>query len=140
MEKLSLFSWPPTYVFSMLNPFTSWISGMGTHHTLPFPKTETHETENAYVYTADVPGIHPDQIALTFQHGSILLRIEQSEDRRENGRHYRQSRSVRRSFTLPVYTDAAHISAQLKDGVLTVTIPKADKPVAPASHAIPINR
>ena len=138
----SFLSWP-SYLFEMfMNPWRSFApmaSWMSANSNLPFPKTESHETDKAYIYTAELPGVKAGEISLIFQNGSLMLKIEQSEDRREKGRSFRHSRSVRRSFPLPVYTDAEKISAKLKGGVLTITIPKAPKQIPPRSHTIDIS-
>ena len=144
-ESLPPFLAWPSHLFEMMMipwrnavPMASWMDNGRVGGTLAFPRTDSEETDTEYTYKVSMPGVSRDQVALHFQNGAIMLRIEESEDQREKGYHYRHARSVRRAFTLPVYTDARAITAKLKEGTLTITVPKTDKPVAPQSRNIDI--
>jgi len=131
----------PSYLFErMLSPWRNVTSVMSqvdswrVGNRIVIPKSQSKETDKAYHYLIDLPGIKRDQIELNFHNGTIMLRVETSE----RSRHYWRSHSIRRAFTLPVYTDAAAITAHLKDGVLTIAIPKTDWPVSSKSRTIEI--
>lgn len=95
------------------------------------PDVDIYETENAIVVKAEVPGVDKDQIAIEVKDGTLTLRGErkfEKEVKEEN--YHRMERSYggfMRSFSVPSSVDAERIGARLKDGVLEVTLPKAEK-------------
>ncbi len=95
------------------------------------PAVDLFETAAEYVLTAEVPGLERDQIEIQAEDNRIVIRGERSVGpgcdlpceqyhRIERG-HGRFSRA----FALPESIDVNAVSADLKDGILTVTIPKA---------------
>ena len=91
------------------------------------PPVDLYETADAYILTAEVPGLPRDAIEIHAEENRIIVRGERAGHasceqyhRIERG-HGRFSRA----FTLPEAVDVDAVSADLKDGVLTVTIPKA---------------
>src|SRR5438309_9256708 len=91
------------------------------------PPVDLYETSAAFVLTAELPGLSRDQIDIQVEDSRIVLRGERGGQapceqyhRVERG-HGRFSRA----FALPEPIDVARVSAELKDGILTVTIPKA---------------
>jgi HSP20 family protein len=92
-----------------------------------------YETEDRYVVTAEVPGLAREQIELAVQDNRLLIRGMRSGDVPETAtRHYHQVErghgSFERTFRFadPVLQD--RISADLREGVLTITLPKAASP------------
>ena len=90
-----------------------------------------HETE--FVVTADLPGFEKSDmdIRLTDDTLKITAHSEESEETGEEGeyiRRERNQRSVNRSITLPETVDDEAVEARYKNGVLTVTLPKAHIP------------
>lgn len=135
----------PSHFFEMmmmpwraLTPMELWIENKRFGSKPVSPKTETKENEAEYLYMVELPGIIKDQIALNFQHGFIMLRVEATDDQRVPHLHSHHARSIRRAFSLPVFTDADAITAEFKDSLLTITIPKTSKPVAPKARTIDI--
>jgi HSP20 family protein len=92
------------------------------------PDVDVKETPNAFVFKADVPGLKEKDIEIALTGNRLTLSGKREEERREEKETYfateRVYGSFTRSFTLPVGTDAEHTTADLKDGVLTVTVPK----------------
>ncbi len=94
------------------------------------PPVDLYETANEFILTADLPGLSREQIDISVDESKIVLRGErvggpgdmpcEQFHRVERG-HGRFSRA----FALPEPIDVAHVSADLKDGILTVKIPKA---------------
>ncbi len=91
------------------------------------PPVDLYETAGAYILTAEVPGLPREAIDIHADENRITIRGErgghaacEQYHRIERG-HGRFSRA----FTLPETVDVDAVSADLKDGVLTVTIPKA---------------
>jgi HSP20 family protein len=95
------------------------------------PDVDIYETENEIVVKAEVPGVDKEQIAIEVKDGVLTLRGErkfEKEVKEEN--YHRMERSYggfMRSFSVPSSVDADRIGARLKDGVLEVKLPKADK-------------
>jgi HSP20 family protein len=95
------------------------------------PSVDLYETPNEFVLSAELPGLSRDEIEIHAEDNRITLRGSRSAapgreipceqyHRVERG-HGRFSRT----FALPEPVDVDRISADLKDGVLTITIPKA---------------
>jgi HSP20 family protein len=95
------------------------------------PPVDLYETSNQFVLTAELPGLSRDQIEIHAEQYRIVIRgaraaVPSSDvaceqfHRVERG-HGRFSRA----FTLPEAIDVERVSADLKDGILTVSIPKA---------------
>ena len=95
------------------------------------PAIDVYTTPDAYVVRAAMPGIKPEDIHSTITGDVLTLEgtFREEEKREEKGYLYRElsSGEMRRSVTLPrgLRTDAAE--ATYADGVLTLTIPKAEE-------------
>ncbi len=92
------------------------------------PPIDVHENADEYVITAELPGLRRDDIQIQVSDGRLQL----SGVRREAGvpceQYHRVERGhggFTRTFQLPLPVDTDHITADLRDGVLTVICPKA---------------
>ena len=92
------------------------------------PPIDVYETADEYVITAEVPGLGRNDVQIQVQDG----RVQISGQRRERGEACEQYHRVERghgqfsrAFSLPEPIDVGGVTADLKDGVLTVTIPKS---------------
>ena len=94
------------------------------------PAIDVYETAAAYVVTAEVPGVGRDEIDLAFEEARLTLSGRRA-DRHTSaaGVHFHQVErsygSFTRTFEFPGRIDVERVTADLKDGVLTVTLPKA---------------
>lgn len=92
------------------------------------PQFEVRETQDGYIFKADLPGVKDSEldISLTGNRLTVSGRREAEEQKAgENFHLYERSYgSFSRSFTLPDTADVNQCKADLKDGVLTVTLPK----------------
>jgi HSP20 family protein len=99
--------------------------------TMWSPRTDLVETPEAYRIEVDVPGLSRDNIHINFQDDRLTISGERShEAREENEERVRVERSFGnffRSFTLPSTVNAGDISATHENGVLTITVPKAEE-------------
>jgi len=103
------------------------------------PKVDLAESDHDVKVNMDLPGINPKELEINV-HGNLLtVRGERKSDREEKGRDFhfveRQHGSFRRSIPLPTSVDEARVSANYKDGVLTITLPK-DPAAKPRKIAI----
>jgi len=95
------------------------------------PPVDLYETADAFCLTAEVPGLTRDQIEIQVEDSRIVLRgaraagsgndVSCEQFHRVERGHGRFSRA----FALPERIDVEHVTADLKDGVLTVMIPKS---------------
>jgi HSP20 family protein len=97
-----------------------------------FPALDVYETEGAYVAELDLPGVHSENVDISFEQGTLTIRGTRAPTVKapEKGElrvfsAERVSGSFVRSVRLPEYVDGEKIEASYTNGVLTVTIPKA---------------
>jgi HSP20 family protein len=93
------------------------------------PSIDVHEGENDVVFVCDVPGVKKDDLEVTLENDVLTIkgvRRFEGKDKEQIvlGRAYG---SFNRTFALPDYLDDANLTAQLADGVLTISIPKQAK-------------
>lgn len=100
-------------------------------------RTNVKETDEAYLFEAELPGYEPDEIDLSVQDGMLTIAAEHREQSGDDENQSVATRSVRRSFTMEG-VDEERIAAQYKNGVLRVTLPKVKAPEAPQPRKIQI--
>jgi HSP20 family protein len=92
------------------------------------PSFDVRETKDAYVFTADLPGVKEGDLELSLTGNRLTLSGRREEEKREEEDRWfayeRSYGSFSRSFTLPEGVDPDHVQAELKDGVLRVSVPK----------------
>jgi HSP20 family protein len=92
------------------------------------PAVDVLEKNGEWILRAEIPGINEKEIELKLDGDVLTLRgerkFEEEEDRQNYSRIERSYGSFSRSFTLPSAADREKISADYKNGVLTVTIPQ----------------
>ena len=96
----------------------------------PFiPLVDIEETEDAWIVEADVPGVKPEDVNVEVRGSELAISGEIKERRREGilRRRTRKTGEFDYHITLPGDADAEHIEADLRDGVLTVRIPKPEQ-------------
>jgi HSP20 family protein len=93
------------------------------------PALDVSETKEAVVVKAEVPGMDPKDIQLSLQDQTLVLKGEKKQAKEEKEEHYyRAERSYGafvRTVRLPANVDASKVAAAFKNGLLTVTLPKA---------------
>lgn len=106
------------------------------------PASEASEANGSYRISMELPGVAEEDIHLTVEGGVATVRGEKRTSRQEKGETWyfseRQFGSFSRSFRLPADADEAGVKAALKDGVLTVTVPKKEPAVAAPPKRVPI--
>ena len=90
---------------------------------------DVYQTKDNIVIKAPIAGVKPDQIDISVSDDMLTLRGERVDEKEVDREHYYVQEcywgAFSRSIILPVATVAEEAKASLKDGVLTVTIPKA---------------
>ena len=92
------------------------------------PAVDIYETENHdLVVRAELPGLNREDIEVSVENSTLVLKGEKKLDTSVKEEHYRRIErsygSFHRSFTLPNTVDASRIGAEFKNGVLTVKWP-----------------
>ena len=86
------------------------------------------DTGSAFVVDAELPGIPPEALEVTLTGTVLRLQAERKAEAREGYTAHRRERrpyQVQKSITLPVRVDAERVSAAARNGVITITLPKA---------------
>lgn len=95
------------------------------------PAVDIAEDADRIVVTAEVPGMKQEDIEINFDGGLLTIRGVRKFEKENNERNYhrleRSYGSFVRTFTLPRTVDADKITANYKDGVLDVVIPKKEE-------------
>ena len=92
------------------------------------PAVDIFETDaHDLVVRAELPGMDRDNIEVTVENGTLVLKGEKKFDHEVKEEQYRRIEraygSFHRSFTLPNTVDTSKVSADFKNGVLTVKLP-----------------
>lgn len=99
------------------------------------PVLETTETDKTYKVTAEIPGIDPKDVEVTFEDGLLRIAGEKKEERDENERGFSLSErsygAFERLIALPGTVNPDKINARFKNGVLTISIAKDGKKKTP---------
>ena len=94
------------------------------------PRVDVRETAEAFVVVADLPGADEKSVEATVQKRVLTIegwtQLEKPQGGEELGREFGAGR-FRRDFALPDAVDPERIQARVKNGVLTVTIPKKEE-------------
>jgi HSP20 family protein len=116
--------------FSRMSDLLRWdpFGDMASLGLAQFPNIEVKETKDAFVFKADLPGVNDEDLDIQVHSNRLTIGGERREEERtEDDRFYTYERSYgsfSRSFTLPEGADLDSVKADLKNGVLTVLVPK----------------
>ncbi len=126
----SLMDWDP---FGELAPLVGLEPVVGYS-----PAFDVKETSNAFVFKADLPGFAEKDLQVSVAGERLMIsgaRHEEREDQKDTSYICeRRYGSFSRAFTLPQGADIEHVNAELKQGVLTLTVPR----IAATEKKIPV--
>ncbi len=92
------------------------------------PRFDVVETSGTYVFKADLPGVQESDLDISLTGNQLRISGQRSEERvEESDRSHVSERSYgtfMRSFSLPEGCEPDHARAEMKNGVLTLTVPK----------------
>ncbi len=95
------------------------------------PLVDIEENEKEYVIKAELPEIKKEDVKVTVESDVLTIAGERKFEKEEKGKKYhrveRSYGSFARSFTLPEDADGTKVSAEYKDGVLRIHLPKSEK-------------
>lgn len=90
---------------------------------------DVYETKDEVVVKANVAGVKPDKVDVTFEKGVLWIRAEEEEESKEGKKYYRKaSRSYSYKVAVPGNVDLkAEPQAEVDEGVVTVTFKKTEE-------------
>ncbi len=95
------------------------------------PAVDVAEGEDSYTVKVELPGVNRDDVKITLESNILTIRGEKKAENEVKEKNYHRTErsygSFQRSFTLPTIVRNDKIDAVYKDGILTVTLPKAEE-------------
>jgi HSP20 family protein len=95
------------------------------------PAIDISERKDAYIVTAEVPGVRPEDLDVSLEDGVLTIkgerRFSQESSEQQWHRVERRYGAFRRTITLPTRTKADEIEASFENGLLEVVVPKAEE-------------
>ena len=130
---MAIIRWDPfremTQVQNQLNRLVDQVWGGRQESWLP--AVDVFDTQEAVVLKAELAGMDPDEIEIEVEDNVLTIKGKRKfEEQVEDERYYRVERrfgSFQRSLALPQGVKADEIGAAYDDGILTVTVPKAEE-------------
>ncbi len=125
------YQWDP---FRMMDTLLRWDpfrydTGVSFRASSEFtPRFDVKEAKDAYVIKADLPGVKQDGVEVAINGSLLTVSGKRDDEHRTEGEQFftleRSYGSFSRSFSLPDTADAQNVTADLKDGVLVIQVPK----------------
>ncbi len=91
------------------------------------PPLDIYENDERYELRLDVPGVAKEDLKVHFEQDALTVRGERRNATENATRSERWAGSFERTLALPEGVDGARIEASVKDGVLTILVPKGEK-------------
>jgi HSP20 family protein len=97
------------------------------------PALDLYQNNDNVVAVVELPGMHKEEIEISLHDGTLTISGERKSERPKGANGERAERSeryvgkFRRSITLPTRVDATKVNASYRDGILTITLPKAEE-------------
>lgn len=131
---MALVRWQPRDVFGfgreMDNFFGTTCGPAATARSAWYPSVDISESEEAVSVVAEIPGMKAEDIKVTVADGVLTIEGEKKEVKEETQKQvHRVERTYgtfSRAFRLSTAVDADKITASYRDGVLSLSLPKAD--------------
>ena len=94
------------------------------------PLVDITEDEKEYIIKTELPEVKKEDVKVAVENGLLTIVGERKFEKEENKKYHRIERAYGRfvrSFIVPDYVEADKVSAEFKDGVLKVHLPKSEK-------------
>lgn len=95
------------------------------------PLVDIAEDDKEYLIKVEVPGIKKEEVGVKVENGVLTISGERKTEKEEKSRRYHRVERAygrfERHFSLPEDADGAKVSAEYKDGLLRVHLPKDEK-------------
>jgi HSP20 family protein len=90
------------------------------------PAFDVSEAEGAWTVRAELPGVAPEEVEVSVTGNVLTIRGEKKQESQPLGRSERRYGKFVRALEFPTDLDGGKVEARSKNGVLTVTLPKAE--------------
>lgn len=111
--------------------FASFPLGSGNANASSWPLVDVAEADTAFVISAELPGVKLEDVKLEIKNDILTLTAQKQPDNDEEQREYhrgeRRYGTFTRSFALPRAVQGQDVEATMKDGVLTIHLPKVEQ-------------
>ena len=107
-----------------------FLTGFGRVFTGWSPALDLYQSNDNIVAVIELPGMRKEDIEISLHDGTLTISGERKRESANGDKAERTERYVgtfRRSITLPTRVDANKVNASYQDGILTVTLPKAEE-------------
>lgn len=112
---------------SFVRPRAGWLAQVGAGALA----VDMYETDDAVVVKSTVPGIKPEDLDISITGDTLTIKGETKAEKEVKGENYirreRRYGSFSRSLTIPVLIVSDKAEAEFENGVLTLTLPKAEE-------------
>jgi HSP20 family protein len=111
-------------------PFSSGFGRASQLFTGWSPALDLYETDDHFVAVVELPGMRKEDIDISLHDGTLTISGERKNESNNGETAQRTERYVgtfRRSIALPTRVDANKVNATYQDGILKVTLPKAEE-------------
>ncbi len=124
------------------NDFPTFGSSLNKWIGTTIPSANIKETNDNFLIELAAPGSQKEDINIDLDNDVLTISSEQKEEKTEEKDNYTRREfnysSFSRSFYLPEIADSEKISAEYKDGILNITIPKKESAIKKAQKRIEI--
>jgi HSP20 family protein len=104
------------------------LSGRAAPEAAFVPAFDVKETKDSFIFKADMPGVDEKDLEITITGDRLLVSGKRESEKQEGNERFftyeRSFGSFSRAFTLPEGVDSEHVQADLKNGVLSLVLPK----------------
>jgi HSP20 family protein len=112
-------------------PFWSSFGRAGQLFTGWSPALDLYQSNDNVIAVVELPGMRKEDIEISLHDGTLTISGERKRERSSNGekaeRTERYIGRFRRTIALPTRVDASKVGATYRDGIVTVTLPKAEE-------------
>lgn len=103
---------------------------IGAASLFGLPPADMKETPNAHVLSVELPGLAREDVEVSLSGETLVISGHKAEENEDHAATYRVSERrfgrFERAFPLPSDVDREHVSAEFRDGVLKITLPKSE--------------
>ena len=116
-----------------LRAWQARLERLSRHHAESWaPPIDVYEIDGAYVITAELPGLTREQVDLAVEDARLVIQGRREAAPSDGALHFHQVErghgAFRRTFEFAEKIDPDRVTADLSDGVLTITVPKVPPP------------
>ena len=126
----------------MMRPMHSMEKALYGKHARAIMKTDVRETDNSYEVDIDLPGFKKDEVNVQLEDGYLTVSAAKGldKDEKKKGRYIRQERYAGSAAQLLCrrVRKAKDVHAKFEDGILKLSLPKAEQPKLPDHRTITI--